>query len=88
MGESEASLFGGREPDGIGKLNEQQPIDETFNGSTGADREIQGERNAKNDGNLGNNRRFEKRKSNGMGRTFNNLRSSMREIIQKQFVEV
>lgn len=69
LGESEASLFGGREPDGIGKLNEQQPIDETFNGSTGADREIQGERNAKNDGNLGNNRRFEKRKSNGMGRT-------------------
>ena len=69
LGESKISLFGGRESDGIGKLDEQQPIDETLNGNTGTNREVQGERNAKNDGSLGNNRRTEKKRSNEMGRT-------------------
>ena len=69
LGESKASLFGGRESDGIGKLDEQQPIDETLNGNAGTNRRVQGERNAKNDGSLGNNRRTEKKRSNGMGRT-------------------
>nr|WP_051354354.1 helicase-related protein [Leptotrichia trevisanii] len=68
LGESKASLFGGRESDGIGKLDEQQPIDETLNGNTETNRRVQGERNAKNDGSLGNNRRTEKKRSNGMGR--------------------
>ncbi|MDO4639449.1 MAG: DUF4116 domain-containing protein [Leptotrichia hongkongensis] len=68
LGESKASLFGGRESDGIRKLDEQQPIDETLNGNTGTNRRVQGERNAKNDGSLGNNRRTEKKRSNGMGR--------------------
>ena len=68
LGESKTSLFGGRESDGIGKLDEQQPIDETLNGNTGTNRRVQGERNAKNDGSLGNNRRTEKKRSNGMGR--------------------
>lgn len=67
LGESKTSLFGGRESDGIGKLDEQQPIDETLNGNTGTNRRVQGERNAKNDGSLGNNRRTEKKRSNGMG---------------------
>ena len=69
LGESKASLFGGSETNGIGKLDEQQPIDETLNGNTGTDRRIQRGRNAKNDGSLGNNRRIEKKRSNGMGRT-------------------
>ena len=70
LGKSENEILGRRESSTIRELNNERRITSSSNVDTERSRGIYRNRETENDEVLGNNRRIERKKSNGMGRTY------------------